>query len=247
MDVKELGPGLWRWTAPHPSWKPENDKPGGWGRMVASVSYAPAAAARQSGDPAFVLIDPLAPPDGTLEAEIFWRHLDADVARIQLPVAILIGNEFHGRSAQAVFDRYQASRGATIWAHEAAVGALKCRVTNTFGAPQTLPSGIVPHAIANPSPGEVAYYIPARRALVVADAMVGDGKGGVRVVPASWAEADAESQSLYHREFRRSLRTLLDLPIDVLVVSHGEPILAGARDAIEEALGAPAWGEPEKA
>src|SRR5947208_7013773 len=91
MDVKELCPGLWRWTAPHPSWKPENDKPGGWGRMVASASYEPAAASRRSGDPAFVLIDPMAPPDGTPEAESFWQHLDADVARIQLPVAILIG------------------------------------------------------------------------------------------------------------------------------------------------------------
>src|SRR5262245_49324049 len=132
MDVRELGPGLWRWTAPHPAWKPEYAKPGGWPRMVASVSYEPAPDAPRSGDLALVLFDPLAPPDGSDDAEVFWRHLDEDVDRVGLPVAILIGNEFHGRSAQAIYDRYRGRAGASIWAHEAATSGLKCRVTDTF-------------------------------------------------------------------------------------------------------------------
>lgn len=243
MDVRELAPGLWRWTAPHPAWNPENDKPGGWPQMVASVSYEPAHGAARPGDSALVLIDPLAPPDGTPDGDLFWRHLDEDVARVGLPVAILVGNEFHGRSAQAIYDRYRARMGASIWAHEAAAGALKCRVTDTFGGPRKLPSGVVPHVIGNPSPGEVAYYVPAHRALVVADAVIGSAPDQVRVAPASWAEADPESQRLYKTEFRRSLRTLLDLPIEMLIPSHSEPILTDARAALTEALDAPAWGE----
>jgi|GEM_PF-244936 len=243
MDVRELAPGLWRWTAPHPAWKPEYDKAGGWPKWVASVSYEPQAGARHSSDLALVLFDPLAPPEGDPDSELFWRHLDEDVARVGLPVAILIGNEFHSRSAQAIHDRYRARYGSSIWAHEAAVSGLKCRVTDTFAAPRALPSGIIPHMIGNPSPGEVAYYIPAHRALVVADAVIGSGPGQVRVAPPSWSEPDSESQRLYKEEFRRSLRTLLDLPIDLLIASHSEPIATGAHEALAEALNAPAWGE----
>lgn len=165
------------------------------------------------------------------------------MARVGLPVAVLIGNEFHGRNAQAIFDRYRVGAGATIWAHEAAAGALKCRVTDVFATPHALPSGIVPHLIGSPSPGEVAYYIPAHGALVVADAFIGSAPGQIRVAPASWAEADPESQRIYKEWFRRSLQTLQGLPIEILIPSHGEPIARGAREALAEALDAPAWGE----
>ena len=39
-------------------------------------------------------------------------------------------------------------------------------------------------------------------------------------VMAKWSDPDAESQRLYKEEFRRSLRTLLELPIDLLIASH---------------------------
>jgi glyoxylase-like metal-dependent hydrolase (beta-lactamase superfamily II) len=38
-------------------------------------------------------------------------------------------------------------------------------------------------------------------------------------------------------DFRRSLRTLLDLPIDHVLVSHGEPVINEGRSRIAEALG----------
>jgi hypothetical protein len=212
--------------------------------MVASISYEPEPGSAGAGDPALVLIDPLAPLDGTPDSELFWRHLDEDVDRVGLPVAILIGNEFHGRSAQVIHDRYRAKRGASIWAHEAAVSSLKCRVTHPFGgSPRALPSGVVPHVIGNPSPGEVVFLIPKHRALVVADVVVGSGPGQVRVVPASWSDPDDESQRRYQDGFRRSLRSLLELPFEMLLASHSEPITQGARAALAEAVDAPAWGE----
>ena len=87
MDVQPLRPGLWRWTAPHPDWLPEKDKPGGWAEYVGCVYFEPAENKRD----AVVLIDPLAPPAGTPDAERFWRALDRDVERAGVPVAILLG------------------------------------------------------------------------------------------------------------------------------------------------------------
>ncbi len=39
--------------------------------------------------------------------------------------------------------------------------------------------------------------------------------------------------------FHRSMRTLLDLPIERVLVAHGEPVLTDGRRRIAEALAAP--------
>ena len=159
-------------------------------------------------------------------------------------MAILIGNEYHGRSVQAVFDRYKDGPGASVWAHEAPPGALKPRVTDSFRGQTDLPGGVSAWPVSSLSPAEVAYYIVAARTLVVADALLGAGEGRVRVAPPSWAPQDPAGAERYRREFRPSLRRLLDLPIDRLLVSHGPSILQDGHQALAEALEAPAWGEP---
>ena len=79
MDVTELRPGLWRWTAPHPAWIEGAD----WPREVGCVYYeAPGAV---------VLIDPLVPP----EQEGFFRALDRDLERADRPLAILLTVLWH--------------------------------------------------------------------------------------------------------------------------------------------------------
>ena len=94
MQVDELAPGLWRWTAVHPAWKPGED----WEPEVACF-YA-------ETDAATVLIDPLAPANE--DAERFWAHLDEDIERHGRPVAILLTGEWHRRSADVVAARYNA-------------------------------------------------------------------------------------------------------------------------------------------
>src|SRR5882672_8495500 len=96
MEVSRIRDGLWRWTVPHPAWKPEFDRADGWGRSVGSV-YA-------EFDGAVVLIDPLVPSDPESEERI-WSALDADIARRSRPVLILMGSVDHGRSADAVARR----------------------------------------------------------------------------------------------------------------------------------------------
>ena len=83
MEVSELGPGLWRWTASHPDWHADAD----WERDVGCVYYESPAAT--------VLIDPLIPP----ERQRFLDALDRDVERRGLPVSILLTCAWHSRSS----------------------------------------------------------------------------------------------------------------------------------------------------
>ena len=93
MNVAELAPGLWRWTAPHPDWKAGDD----WAQEVGCVYYeAPGAT---------VLIDPLVPP----ERDRFLEALDRDVERSGLPVAVLLTVPWHERSAAELVERYAAA------------------------------------------------------------------------------------------------------------------------------------------
>jgi hypothetical protein len=92
--VERLVTGLWRWTAPHPGWKPGDS----WDQEVACVAV-------QDGD-TLLLIDPLAPPAGSPEEAAFWRWLEGARA-----VQVLLGNRFHERSAPEIVGRVGARVG----------------------------------------------------------------------------------------------------------------------------------------
>jgi glyoxylase-like metal-dependent hydrolase (beta-lactamase superfamily II) len=96
MEVQRLAEGLWRWTAPHPEWKPGDD----WEQDVGCVYV--------ETPEAVVLIDPLVPAGE--ERETFWEALDRDVDRFARPVVVLLTCEWHVRSAAEVAERYGASR-----------------------------------------------------------------------------------------------------------------------------------------
>lgn len=43
MDLKQIAPHLWHWTAPHPDWKPDDFKDGqGWQKEVSSYALVAA-------------------------------------------------------------------------------------------------------------------------------------------------------------------------------------------------------------
>ena len=240
MEARQLATGLWRWTAPHPDWTPAADRPDGWDRMVGCV-YVEAPAGSGEG---VVLIDPLAPPAGSHEAQRFWEALDRDVARIGRPVAILLGNHFHQRHAQQVLDRYRARPGASVWVPEKAKDLFTCEVSRTFRSGDALPGGLTALGVeALECPGETVFHSPLLKTLFCADAFLGAGGGRLRVAPLSWAAKDAASQAHYQRSFRASLRPLADLDLVRVLVSHGEPALEEGTAAIREALAAPGWGE----
>jgi glyoxylase-like metal-dependent hydrolase (beta-lactamase superfamily II) len=81
---------------------------------------------------------------------------------------------------------------------------------------------------------EVVYWIPRHRAVVPGDVLLGDGEGGVRLCPESWMPAKKTLDDL-----AESLRPLLELPVERVLVSHGEPVLRGGTSALAAALDGP--------
>jgi hypothetical protein len=234
MEASRIGDGLWRWVVPHPDWKPEFDRPDGWGRMVACV-YA-------EYDEAVVLIDPLVPNEPE-DAARFWRNLDDDVLRLARPMLILVGCVDHGRSADLVAGRY-ASMGQPVQVVGDAMirDKVSCVLQATFDD-VVLPAGLQSEAIAGMSPGERAFVLAPWRAAVFSDAVIGTGLGRVRVAPPSWGVKTEEGRGLYDREFRASIRRIATTRPEVLLPSHGNPVLVDGAAALDEALRSPALGE----
>ncbi len=239
LEVFPIADGLWRWTAPHPEWTPEKDRPGGWARMVGSVYFEPAA----GGGGALALVDPLAPPAGSAEAGKFWTALDRDVERAGLPVVIFVANGYHARGALEFHRRYSGRHGAEIRAHADAVPRLGFEPTHRFGANAAPRAGVDTFPVEGLDAGETALFIRPHRALVFADAVIGAGGGRLAVAPRTWAADGEAAGDRYRERFRPSLRRLLDLDPAIVLPSHGEPVLSGGRDALAAALGAPAWGD----
>jgi glyoxylase-like metal-dependent hydrolase (beta-lactamase superfamily II) len=204
VNVDELGPGLWRWTASHPDWKPDDGGPGGWDQEVACVYFeAPGAV---------VLIDPQVPADDSDDAARFRAALDRDVREAARPVVVLLTCDWHERSADKLVRRYDAT--------------VRRRTD-----PASLPEGVV--GVDVPSAQETLFWIPAHRALFSGDVLVG-AHGGVRL--SGWLDEGVD-----RAEHRASLRTLLDLPIELVLTGHGEPVLKDGKAAVAEAIEAPFW------
>jgi hypothetical protein len=81
--------------------------------------------------------------------------------------------------------------------------------------------------------GSVAYETEDC-ALVPGDRIVGDGDGGLRLCPESWLRYLPSDMGI--RDLRVALQPLLELPVELVLVSHGEPVLEGAHDALPAAL-----------
>ncbi|HXF98980.1 MAG TPA: MBL fold metallo-hydrolase [Gaiellaceae bacterium] len=207
MEVRELAPGLWRWTAFHEEWKEE----------VGSLYL--------ETEDGVVLVDPLVPAD---EEERFWRALDRDVARAGGTVHVLVTVFWHTRSTAGLVERY----GARVWTTRrgrAPVERRAGRVTDAYRPGEPLPGGIEARPTARA--GEVVLWLPRHAALVPGDVLLGDGAGGLRLCPPSWLPAGRTLA-----ELAASLRPLLALPVERVLVSHGEPVLSGGRDALAAAL-----------
>lgn len=156
---------------------------------------------------ALVLIDPLVPADRSELRD----ELDALVRRHAQRVAILTTLQFHRRSRADLAARYGAS---------------------TSRAKRTLPEGV--EAVQIRGAGETMIWLPAHGALIPGDRLLGADRGDLRLCPQSWLRYLPSKMT--HQELREALRPLLDLPVEMVLVSHGEPVLSGGRDAIARAI-----------
>lgn len=205
--MQRIAEGLWRWSAYYDEWRDD----------VGCVYY-------EASD-AIVLVDPLVPAAG---AESFWQALDRDVARAGAAVHVLVTVFWHVRSAAAVVERY----GGRLHAASRARAAIERRAelaAEVFRPGDPLPGGV--EAWPSGRATEVVFWIPAHSALVPGDVLLGAEDGGVRLCPESWLPS-----GVGHDRLRAALRPLLELPVEHVLVSHGEPVLGGGRAALARAL-----------
>ena len=195
MDAKEIAPGLWRWTAPHPEWEAgaEPESPAEWPEEVGSVLF-------ESRDGVVVLVDPQLPPDPAP----FWRWADERVRDRRVFLATTI--EWHDRSRDAFVARYDVAGRAP-------------------GDVELLPF---------PALGETMVWLPEQRTLVPGDRIIGRPGGGLRMGPASWLRYLPGKPTV--ADLRKALEPLLALPVERVLVTHGEPVLSRGGEALAEAL-----------
>ena len=207
MQLDQLRPRLWRWTAPHPDWRPRAD----WDQEVACTALV---------SDEFVLVDPLAPTGD--DAERFWRAVDRDVEHHGAPHVVLTV-PWHQRSTAEVVDRYSGTR---VWVYEPGAKDVQ-HVTDRFTDGDALPGGLVPYG-ARWEP-EAVLWSPEHRALITGDVIL----GGPRLLPSAWL-----SRGVTLADVREALAPLLELPVELILPAHGEPVTEDAAAALARALSA---------
>jgi hypothetical protein len=192
-------------------------RPGLWRWTAPHPDWVPGAEPGSPGEwPQLVGSVAYAAPDAfllvdPLVPEDLWGELTALVEAHGCPVTVFTTLKWHRRSRDEVMARLGAK--AARRAAELPVGVEALRIHRA---------------------GETMVWLSGPRALVPGDRLLGDAAGGVRLCPPGWLRY--LSPGLSRDELRTALGPLLDLPVELILVSHGEPVLRDGRAALERAL-----------
>ena len=140
---------------------------------------------------------------------------------LHAPQHVLITVYWHGRSTKDLDAKH-------VWAPTRSAQPLRNRgigVTDAFRSGDELPGGIRAFQTARAS--EVVYWLPEQRALAVGDVLLGSP---LRLCPERWLGKQT------HDDLRAALRPVLDLPLERVLVSHGEPVVEDGRAALAAVL-----------
>ena len=214
---EETVPGIWRWTARHPDWHP-----GEFGAEVASFAL-------ETGDD-LLLVDPLLPEDGAPVLDLLDRLAKGRAA------SSLITIGYHVRSAESLAERY----GGRIFGPPTCAKRLKNADLLTDLTPDSPgPAGAQAFAIGKPRRSERPLWFPSHRALAFGDALVTNPAGELRI----WVQDPVDHKLLrfYRERFVPTLDPLLDLPVEHVLATHGEPVVGGGAKALREAVEAEPW------
>jgi len=164
-------------------------------------------------DPAGNLcIDPVDPSDEDMQ-----RLRKEGVARI------LLTNRNHTRAA----NRVREHTGASVEIHACDADYARKQgvgIDDTLEVTQRVgPFTIV--GVPGKSPGEIALHDPARRLLIVGDALIGHPAGRLSLLADRVVDDPAR--------LRSSVRSLLALDFDAILVGDGVSIQAGAHQALQ--------------
>lgn len=158
-------------------------------------------------------VDPVDPSGGVLD-----RLAKEGVAQI------LITNRNHTRAANRVRER----TGARVAIHPADAAYAREQGT-AIDAELEVGERAGPFTVVGvpgKSSGEIAFHDPARRLLVVGDAVIGNPPGKLSLLPERVMDDPAR--------LRASVRSLLELDFDTLLVGDGVAIREGARERLRE-------------
>jgi glyoxylase-like metal-dependent hydrolase (beta-lactamase superfamily II) len=162
------------------------------------------------------LLDPLAPPETDQE---FWERLDARPLSL-----VVVLKPDHVRDVDLFVRRYGARPFGPhlFFPHDVPETELE-----GIDPGAELPGGLVA-LYDGRGRNETPLWLPEQRALVFADGLTAPG-GELRVWATPWHEERALS----------ALQALLQLPFELVIVSHGEPV--HDRAAYERALEIAPW------
>ena len=139
--------------------------------------------------------------------EQFLDWLDQRVAG--RPVSILTTIKWHRRDREELARRYR-SHSDKAW--------------------NAIPPGVAPKPLRGA--GETLFWLVRVQTLVAGDRLIGDDAGGLRLCPEQWLDDVAVDR----RGLAHLLRPLLELPIERVIFSHGEPVLHDGRAALARAI-----------
>ena len=156
-------------------------------------------------------IDPVEPTEQDLE----------EIARLGVS-RILLTNRNHSRAANKVRARAGA-RTAIHPADAAHARSQSAELDDELRLGEKVGPLIVV-GVSGKSPGEVALQWPERKILIVGDAVIGNPPGRCGLLPEKVMDDPAR--------LRASVRALLSLDFDTLLVGDGEPIFQGAKERL---------------
>jgi glyoxylase-like metal-dependent hydrolase (beta-lactamase superfamily II) len=155
-----------------------------------------------------LLLDPLAPP-GEIEELAAERE-----------TAIVLTCPWHARDARDLAERL----GVPLYVPPPDAGDPDPVPGHVFRAGDRLPVGV--EAFPGMEPNDLVLWIEGRRALVAGDTLIDRGEG--LEFPVEWANKGVPPE-----EILESLMPLLELPVELVLATHGGPF-DGA--ALERAL-----------
>jgi glyoxylase-like metal-dependent hydrolase (beta-lactamase superfamily II) len=155
-----------------------------------------------------LVFDPLAPPS-KLEELAAGRE-----------TAIVLTCTWHARDAGSLAERL----GAPLYLPPRDEGDPDPLEGHVFSAGDRLPVGV--QAFPGREPNDLVLWVESRRALVAGDTLIDRGNG--LEFPVDWVP-----EGLRPEEMLQGLRPLLELPVEVVLATHGGP---SDRAALERAL-----------
>ncbi len=155
-----------------------------------------------------LLFDPLSVPD-----EIAERAHGRETV-------IVLTCQWHARDAEKLVERL----GVTLYAPPPDEGDPNPLDANVFRAGDRLPVGVL--AFEGFEPNDLVRWVEGSRALVAGDTLIDRGNG---------LELDREwlKEGVSAEEILEGLRPVLDLPVELVLATHGGPT---DRSALERAL-----------